>query len=92
MLPNVPPVGDSVPGYESSQWYGLSAPAKMPADIVATLNKEINAALADPRMKSRFADIGGEPLGGSPDAYGKLVAEETEKWDKVVKSTGMKPE
>jgi tripartite-type tricarboxylate transporter receptor subunit TctC len=92
MLPELPPVGDFVPGYDASQWYGLSAPAKTPADIVAMLNKEINAALADPRMKSRFTDIGGEPLKGSPDDYGKLIAEETEKWGKVVKSVGMKPE
>jgi tripartite-type tricarboxylate transporter receptor subunit TctC len=92
MLPELPPVGDFVPGYDASQWYGLSAPAKTPADVVAMLNKEINAALADPRMKSRFAGIGGEPLKGSPDDYGKLIAEETEKWGKVVKSVGMKPE
>jgi tripartite-type tricarboxylate transporter receptor subunit TctC len=92
MLPELPPVGDFVPGYDASQWYGLSAPAKTPADIVAMLNKEINAALADPKMKSRFADIGGEPLKGLPDEYGKLIAEETEKWGKVVKSVGMKPE
>jgi tripartite-type tricarboxylate transporter receptor subunit TctC len=92
MLPDLPPVGDFVPGYESSQWYGLSAPAKTAADIVATLNREINAAFADAKMKSRFADIGGEPLTGTPDEFGKFIAAETEKWGKVVKSTGMKPE
>jgi tripartite-type tricarboxylate transporter receptor subunit TctC len=92
MLPDLPPVGDFVPGYEASQWYGLSAPAKTPADIVATLNREINAAFADPGMKSRFAGIGGEPLAGTPDAFAKFIAGETEKWGKVVKSTGMKPE
>ena len=92
MLPDLPPVGDFVPGYESSQWYGLGAPAKTSADIVATLNREINAAFADAKMKSRFADIGGEPLTGTPDEFGKFIAGETEKWGKVVKSTGMKPE
>jgi tripartite-type tricarboxylate transporter receptor subunit TctC len=92
MLPDLQPVGDFVPGYESSQWYGLSAPAKTAADIVATLNREINAAFADAKMKSRFADIGGEPLTGTPDEFGKFIAGETEKWGKVVKSTGMKPE
>ena len=92
MLPDLPPVGDFVPGYESSQWYGLSAPAKTAADIVATLNREINTAFADAKMKSRFADIGGEPLAGTPEAFGKFIAAETEKWGKVVKSTGMKPE
>jgi tripartite-type tricarboxylate transporter receptor subunit TctC len=92
MLPDLPPVGDFVPGYESSQWYGLGAPAKTSADIVATLNREINAAFADAKMKSRFADIGGEPLTGTPDEFGKFIAGETEKWGKVVKFTGMKPE
>jgi tripartite-type tricarboxylate transporter receptor subunit TctC len=92
MLPDLPPVGDFVPGYESSQWYGLGAPAKTAADMVATLNREINAAFADAKMKSRFADIGGEPLTGTPDEFGKFIAGETEKWGKVVKFTGMKPE
>jgi tripartite-type tricarboxylate transporter receptor subunit TctC len=92
MLPDLPPVGDFVPGYEASQWYGMSAPKSTPAPIVDRLNKEINAALADPRMKSRFADIGGEPLPGSPAEFGKLIAEETEKWAKVVRAAGMKPE
>jgi tripartite-type tricarboxylate transporter receptor subunit TctC len=92
MLPDLPPIGDFVPGYESSQWYGLSAPAKTSADIVTTLNREINAAFADAKMKSRFADIGGEPLAGTPDEFGKFIAAETGKWGKVVKSTGMKPE
>ena len=92
MYPELPTIADSVPGYEASQWYGLSAPNNTPADVVATLNREINAAFADPGMKQRFADIGGEPLAGSPDAFGRLIAEETEKWARVVKSTGMKPE
>jgi len=91
-LPQLPPVADFVPGYDASQWYGLSAPKNTPAEIVDRLNREINAALADPGMKSRFADIGGEPLAGSPEAYGRLIAEETGKWGKVVRAAGLKPE
>jgi len=90
LLPEVPTVADFVPGYESSAWYGVGAPKGTPAEIIDRLNKEINAALADPRMKARFADIGGEPLAGSPAAFGKLIADETEKWAKVVKFAGLK--
>jgi tripartite-type tricarboxylate transporter receptor subunit TctC len=85
-------VGDFVPGYETSQWYGLGAPAKTPVEIVGKLNREINAALTDPAMKARFAAIGGEPLPGSPAEFGRLIAEETEKWAKVVRAAGIKPE
>jgi tripartite-type tricarboxylate transporter receptor subunit TctC len=92
VLPDVPTVADSVPGYEASQWYGLAAPRNTPAEIVDRLNKEINAALADPKMKARFADIGGEPLAGAPAAFGSLIAAETEKWGKVVRAAGLKPE
>ena len=91
-LPQLPPVADFVSGYDASQWYGLSAPKNTPAEIVDRLNREINAALADPGMKSRFADIGGEPMAGSPEAYGRLIAEETGKWGKVVRAAGLKPE
>jgi tripartite-type tricarboxylate transporter receptor subunit TctC len=92
MLPQLPTVADFVPGYEASQWYGISAPKNMPADIVGKLNREINAGIADPGMKARFAAIGGEPLPGSPSAFGRLIAEETEKWGKVVRAAGIKPE
>jgi tripartite-type tricarboxylate transporter receptor subunit TctC len=92
LLPDLPPVGDSVPGYETSQWYGICAPKNTPAEIVDKLNKEINAAIADPGMKARFAAIGGEPLPGSPADFGRLIAEETEKWAKVVRAAGIKPE
>jgi tripartite-type tricarboxylate transporter receptor subunit TctC len=92
VLPELPTVGDFVPGYEASQWYGVGAPKGTPAAIVERLNQEINAALADPKMKARFADIGGESLAGSPAAFGKLIAEETEKWGKVVRAADMKPE
>ena len=92
VAPDLPPVGDFVPGYETSQWYGMCAPAKMPAEIIGKLNKEINAAIADPGMKTRLAALGGEPLPGTPAEFGKLIAEETEKWAKVVKAAGLKPD
>ena len=83
-------MADFVPGYESSQWYGIGAPKNTPVEIVEKLNKEINAALADPKMKARFADLGGTVLPGSPADFGKLIADETEKWAKVVKFAGLK--
>jgi tripartite-type tricarboxylate transporter receptor subunit TctC len=92
MLPQLPVIADFVPGYEASQWYGISAPASTPADIVERLNREINAGITDPGMKKRLATIGGEPLPGPPEAFGKLIADETEKWAKVVRSAGIKPE
>ena len=91
-LPDIPTVDDFVSGYEASVVVGLGAPRKTPAEIVDTLNKEINAALADPNMKARLADRGGTVLAGSPADFGKLIAEETEKWGKVVKFSGAKPE
>ena len=92
LLPELPTVGDFVPGYETSQWYGLGAPANTPAEIVDKLNREINAALADPGMKARLAAIGGEPLPGTPAEFGKLISEETGKWAKVVRAAGIKAE
>jgi tripartite-type tricarboxylate transporter receptor subunit TctC len=92
VLPELPTVADFVPGYETSQWYGLSAPKNTPAEIVARLNREINAAIAEPAMKARLAAIGGEPLPGSAGEFGRLIAEETEKWGKVVRAAGLKPE
>jgi tripartite-type tricarboxylate transporter receptor subunit TctC len=92
MLPEVPPIGDSVPGYETSQWYGIGAPAKTPAAVIGKLNREINAGLTDPAMKAKFAAIGGEPLTGSVAEFGQLISEETEKWAKVVRAAGLKPE
>ena len=92
MLPELKTVGDFVPGYEASQWYGIGVPRNTPVEIVDKLNKEINAAIADPTMKARFAAVGGEPLPGSPEAFGKLISEETEKWGKVVRAAGIKPE
>jgi len=92
MLPDIPTVSEFLPGYETSQWFGLGAPTSTPAEIVDKLNKEINAALADPKMKARFADLGGAVLPGSPADFGKLIVEETEKWAKVVKFSGAKPD
>jgi tripartite-type tricarboxylate transporter receptor subunit TctC len=91
-LPDVPTVGDFVPGYETSVWSGLGAPRNTPAEIVDTLNKEINAGLAHPRIKARLADLGSTPLPGSPTDFAKLIADETEKWAKVVKFSGAKPD
>jgi tripartite-type tricarboxylate transporter receptor subunit TctC len=91
-LPDVPTVSESVPGYEASAWFGVGAPKATPAEIVEKLNKEINAGLADPKMKARLVDVGGTPLSGSPADFGKLIADETEKWAKVIKSAGIKPE
>jgi tripartite-type tricarboxylate transporter receptor subunit TctC len=89
-LPDIPTVGEFVPGYEASNFQGIGAPKSTPAEIVAKLNLEINAALADPKMKARLADLGGEALTGSPADFGRLIAEETEKWAKVVKFAGIK--
>jgi tripartite-type tricarboxylate transporter receptor subunit TctC len=91
-LPGIPTVGDFVPGYESSAWYGVGVPKNTPAEIVATLNREINAGLADPKIEARFADLGGTVLPGSPGDFGKLIAEETEKWAKVIRAAHIKPE
>jgi tripartite-type tricarboxylate transporter receptor subunit TctC len=92
VLKDLPTIARSVPGYEASQWYGIAAPRKTPADIVGQLNREINASFADATMMSRFAAISGEPLGGTPEQFGKLISDETEKWAKVVKFAGVKIE
>jgi len=89
-LPDIPTVGESVAGYEASAAYGLGAPSSTPVEIIAMLNKEINAALADARMQAQLAELGGVALPGSPADFGKLIADETEKWAKVVKFAGVK--
>jgi tripartite-type tricarboxylate transporter receptor subunit TctC len=91
-LPDIPTLGDFLPGYESSSWYGIGVPRNTPAEIVNRLNKEINAGLADPKLRARLADLGGTVLPGSPAELGKLIADETEKWGKVIKFAGIKPE
>jgi len=92
VLPDIPTVGEFVPGYEATVWNGIGAPKNLPAEIVDKLNKEINAALADPKMKARIADLGAEVLAGSPADLRRLIAEETEKWARVVRAANIKVE
>ena len=92
VLPNIPTVGEFVPGYEAVVWQGIGAPRNTPPEIVDKLNKEINTALADPKMKARFADLGSKAFPGSPADFGKLIAAETEKWGKVIRAANIKPE
>jgi tripartite-type tricarboxylate transporter receptor subunit TctC len=87
-LPEVPTVADTVPGYEASAWFGIGAPKNTPLEIIAKLNKAVNDALADPKMKAKLADLGGIPMPGSPADFGKVMADETAKWEKVVKFSG----
>ena len=89
-LPEIPPLGEFVPGYEVVGWNGIGAPKRTSAEIIDMLNKEINAALADPKMKARLAEFGGTVLEGSPNDFGKLIADETEKWARVIKFAGIK--
>jgi tripartite-type tricarboxylate transporter receptor subunit TctC len=91
-LSNLPTVGEFLPGYEATSFEGLGAPKSTPGEIVDKLSKEVNAAAADARFKARLADLGGEPLPGSPGDFGKLIADETDKWGKVIKFAGIKPE
>jgi len=91
-LPDIPTVGELVPGYEASTWWGVGAPRNTPVEVVERLNREINEALADPKIKARFAELGGTVLPGSPADFGKLVADETEKWAKVIRAANIKPE
>jgi tripartite-type tricarboxylate transporter receptor subunit TctC len=91
-LPDIPTVGEFLSGYEASGWFGIGAPKNTPIDIIEKLNREINAGLADPKMKARLADLGGTPLLGSPADFGKLIADETEKWGKVIRAANIKPE
>jgi tripartite-type tricarboxylate transporter receptor subunit TctC len=91
-LPDLPSVAEFVPGFEASAWFGVGAPRNTHAEIVEKLNMEINAILADPKMKARLADLGGTALPGSPADFGKLIVEETEKWGKVIRAANIKPE
>jgi len=91
-LPDLPIVADFVPGYEASSWYGIGATRDTPTKIIDKLNKEINAALADPKIRARLADMGSTVLPGSPADFGKFIVEEIEKWGKVVKFSGAKAE
>ena len=91
-LPDVPTLGETVPGYEVSVWYGVGAPKNTPREIIEKLNKEINAGLADPKVKAQLADLGGTPFAGSPADFGKFIADETETWGKVVRAANLKAE
>jgi tripartite-type tricarboxylate transporter receptor subunit TctC len=91
-LPDIPAMAEFVPGYEASSWYGVGAPKATPAEIVDKLNREFNAGLADPKIKARLADLGGVPMPMTRPDFGKFIAAETEKWAKVVKFAGLKPE
>jgi tripartite-type tricarboxylate transporter receptor subunit TctC len=88
-MPDIPTVGETVQGFESAQWYGVGVPAGTPAAVIATLNKEVNAGIADPKIKARIDQLGGVPLTMSPEEFGKFVAGETEKMAKVVKAAGI---
>jgi len=92
LLPDIPTVAEYLPGYEVSAWFGIGAPRNTPTDIIEKLNKEINAALADPNIKARLADLGGTALAGSAADFAKLIAEETEKWAKVIRAANIKAE
>jgi len=91
-LPDLPTLGEFLPGYEASQWYGVGVPKNTPVEIVDKLNNEINAGLVDPTMRARLADLGGAVLAGSPADFGKLIADETEKWGKVIRAANIKAE
>lgn len=91
-LPGIPTVAETVPGYEASAWFGVGVPKGTPKEIVDKLNKEVNAALADPRMRAKLAELGGTLIAGTPEQFGKINADETEKWEKVVKASGAKVE
>jgi tripartite-type tricarboxylate transporter receptor subunit TctC len=90
-LPDIPTVAEFVPGYEVIGWQGVGVPKKTPAEIVDRLNREINAGLADPKMKARLADLGGTVFAGSPADFGMFIADETEKWAKVIRAGNIKP-
>ena len=90
VLPEVPTIGEFLPGYETRAWYGVGVPRNTPARIVELLNKEINAGLVDPAIKAKFSDLGGTVLPGSPSDFGEIIASETEKWGKVVRFANIK--
>jgi tripartite-type tricarboxylate transporter receptor subunit TctC len=91
-LPDVPTVGDTVPGYEASAWFGMAVPKGTPRAIIDKLNKAVNEALADPALQAKLVELGGTNIPGTPEDFGKIIAAETEKWSKVVKATGASAE
>ena len=92
VLPEIPTVSEFIPGFEASNWFGVAAPKNTPLEIIDKLNKEINVALAEPKIKARLADLGAAALAGSPADFGKLISEEAEKWGKVIRAANIKPE
>jgi tripartite-type tricarboxylate transporter receptor subunit TctC len=91
-LPDLPIVADVLPGFDASQWYALAAPRNTPADIIATINRTVLAGLSDPKMKTRIAELGGEPMPMALPEFGKFIPDETEKWSKVVRFSSLRPE
>jgi tripartite-type tricarboxylate transporter receptor subunit TctC len=91
-MPDLPTVGETVPGYEATAWFGVGMPKGTPREIIEKVNAEVNAALADPKIRERLAELGGRPIAGTPDDFGKIIADETAKWAKVVVSSGAKVE
>ena len=91
-LPDLPTIGETLPGFEASAWIGITAPRNTPVEIIDRLNSEINVALADTNIKARFAELSGTIVGGPPADFGKLIADETEKWGKVIRTANIKPE
>lgn len=92
ILPDVPALGEILPGYEASAWYGIGGPQRMPEEVIEKLNKEVNVSIADPKFQARLAHLGGTPLGGSPADFGKLISDEVKKWGRVILAANMKRE
>jgi tripartite-type tricarboxylate transporter receptor subunit TctC len=92
ILPDVPVVSETVPGYEASAWFGMGAPKNTPVEIIERLNTEVNASIADPKFQARLANLGGAVLAGSPADFGKLISDETKKWGKVIRAANIKPQ